>query len=132
MKSAMNTRKNKHSILNQAKLKKAQQVLGAKTETEAIERALERVISEAAPRPDLRLLMRAYDCRSASRSGAKVGRLENMAVGIYTTGKFQLVNVFLDTGHPRVLLFLLYGFEQADSIGTRPRQYAEAQSPAAS
>ncbi len=43
----MNARKNKHLILDQAKLKKAQLVLGAKTETEAIERALERVISEA-------------------------------------------------------------------------------------
>ena len=43
----MDTRKNKHLILDQTKLKKAQQVLGAKTETEAIERALERVISEA-------------------------------------------------------------------------------------
>jgi hypothetical protein len=44
---AMNTRKNKHLLLDQAKLKKAQQVLGAKTETETIDRALERVISEA-------------------------------------------------------------------------------------
>jgi hypothetical protein len=40
-------RKNKPLILNQAKLKKAQKVLGAKTETETIERALEQVISEA-------------------------------------------------------------------------------------
>jgi hypothetical protein len=40
-------RKNKHLILDQAKLKKAQKVLGARTETETIERALERVISEA-------------------------------------------------------------------------------------
>jgi hypothetical protein len=32
--------------LNQAKLKKAQKVLGAKTETEAIERALDSVIEE--------------------------------------------------------------------------------------
>lgn len=47
MKSATHTRKNKHMILDQIKLKKAQQVLGAKTETEAIERALERVIDEA-------------------------------------------------------------------------------------
>ena len=47
MKSAMNVRKNNHVILDQVKLKKAQQVLGAKTETEAIECALERVISEA-------------------------------------------------------------------------------------
>ncbi len=47
MKSALPTRKNKHLILNQAKLKKAQKILGAKTETETIERALEQVISEA-------------------------------------------------------------------------------------
>jgi hypothetical protein len=40
-------RRNKHLILNQAKLKKAQKVLGAKTETEAIERALDSVIDEA-------------------------------------------------------------------------------------
>lgn len=40
------SRRNKHLILNQAKLKRAQKVLGAKTETETIERALERVISE--------------------------------------------------------------------------------------
>lgn len=47
MKSARNTRKNKHLILDQTKLKKVQQILEAKTETEAIERALERVINEA-------------------------------------------------------------------------------------
>ena len=40
-------RRNKHLILNQAKLKKAQQVLRAKTETETIERALDAVIDEA-------------------------------------------------------------------------------------
>lgn len=39
-------RRNKHLILNQVKLKKAQKVLGAKTETEAIERALDSVIEE--------------------------------------------------------------------------------------
>jgi hypothetical protein len=47
MRPANNARKNKHLILDQAKLKKAQKVLGAKTETETIERALEQVISEA-------------------------------------------------------------------------------------
>lgn len=47
MKSVRNPRKNKHLILDQTKLKKAQQILEAKTETEAIERALERVISAA-------------------------------------------------------------------------------------
>jgi hypothetical protein len=47
MKPARHTRKNKHLILDQTKLKKAQKILGAKTETETIERALEQVISEA-------------------------------------------------------------------------------------
>jgi hypothetical protein len=47
MKPARPLRKNKHLILDQTKLKKAQQILGAKTETEAIDRALERVIDEA-------------------------------------------------------------------------------------
>ncbi len=40
-------RKNKHFLLNQDRLKQAQNVLGAKTETETIELALERIISEA-------------------------------------------------------------------------------------
>ena len=40
-------RKNKHFLLNQNRLKEAQKVLGAKTETETIELALERVVSEA-------------------------------------------------------------------------------------
>jgi hypothetical protein len=39
-------RRNKHLILDQAKLKKAQKVLGARTETEAVERALDSVIDE--------------------------------------------------------------------------------------
>jgi cbb3-type cytochrome oxidase cytochrome c subunit len=47
MKPATHTQKNKHMILDQTKLKKAQKVLGTKTETETIERALEQVISEA-------------------------------------------------------------------------------------
>ena len=47
MKTAPRTGRNKHLILDQAKLTKAQQILGAKTETEAIDRALEQVISEA-------------------------------------------------------------------------------------
>ena len=46
MRAPANSRKNKHLILDQAKLRKAQKVLGAKTETETIERALEMVISE--------------------------------------------------------------------------------------
>lgn len=40
-------RKNKHFLLDQSRLKKAQKVLGTRTETETIEIALERVISEA-------------------------------------------------------------------------------------
>lgn len=39
-------RKNKHFILNQSRLKKAQKILGTRTETEAVERALELVITE--------------------------------------------------------------------------------------
>jgi hypothetical protein len=47
MKRVSSPRKNKHPILDQGKLKKAQQVLSAKTETETVERALELVINEA-------------------------------------------------------------------------------------
>lgn len=36
----------KHVLLNQSRLKKAQELLGAKTESETIERALERVITD--------------------------------------------------------------------------------------
>lgn len=46
MDNTTSQRRNKHLILDQAKLKKAQKVLGAKTETEAIERALDSVIDE--------------------------------------------------------------------------------------
>lgn len=46
MDNTTNQRRNKHMILNQAKIKRAQKVLGAKTETEAIERALDSVIDE--------------------------------------------------------------------------------------
>jgi len=46
MQTPTSTRKNKHLILDQTKLKKAQKILGAKTETETIERALDQVISE--------------------------------------------------------------------------------------
>ena len=38
--------KHKHYILDEAKIKQAQQLLGTATETETIERALEEVISE--------------------------------------------------------------------------------------
>jgi hypothetical protein len=46
MDNTTSQRRNKHLILDQAKLKRAQKVLGAKTETEAIERALDSVIDE--------------------------------------------------------------------------------------
>jgi S-adenosylmethionine:tRNA-ribosyltransferase-isomerase (queuine synthetase) len=39
--------KNKHLILNQTKIKKAQKILGAKTDTETVELALDKVIDEA-------------------------------------------------------------------------------------
>lgn len=38
--------KHKHFILNDAKIKQAQKLLGTQTETETIERALEELISE--------------------------------------------------------------------------------------
>jgi hypothetical protein len=38
--------KHKHYALDEGKIKRAQKLLGAKTETETIERALEQVISE--------------------------------------------------------------------------------------
>ena len=38
--------KHKHYILDEAKIKQAQQLLGTATETETIERALEEVIAE--------------------------------------------------------------------------------------
>jgi hypothetical protein len=47
MNNTIGQRRNKHLILDQAKLKRAQKVLGAKTETEAVERALRaRSVSE--------------------------------------------------------------------------------------
>lgn len=45
-KTARVERRNKHLILDQIKLKRAQRVLGARTETETIDRALEQVVSE--------------------------------------------------------------------------------------
>ena len=46
MRNSATEHKHKHLVLDQAKIKKAQKALGAKTETETIERALEIVISE--------------------------------------------------------------------------------------
>ena len=39
--------KHKHLILNQTKIAKAQKILGAKTDTETVERALDKIIDEA-------------------------------------------------------------------------------------
>lgn len=47
MPTTTQTRKNKHFLLDQSRLKKAQKVLGTRTETETVEVALERVITEA-------------------------------------------------------------------------------------
>lgn len=46
MSAITSSRRNKHFLLDQRKLQKARAVLGAKTETETIEIALERVISD--------------------------------------------------------------------------------------
>lgn len=45
--SAKRTPRHKHLLLDQRKIEKAQKALGARTETEAIERALEIVIGDA-------------------------------------------------------------------------------------
>lgn len=47
MSTTTQSRKNKHFLLDQSRLKKAQKVLGTRTETETVEVALERVITEA-------------------------------------------------------------------------------------
>ena len=47
MSTITQSRKNKHFLLDQSRLKKAQKVLGTRTETETIETALEKVITEA-------------------------------------------------------------------------------------
>jgi hypothetical protein len=79
MNNTTNQRRNKHLILDQAKLKKAQKVLGAKTETEAIERALDSVIDEGERN---RRAWAAHErfVTAAKRQGLKIhdafGRLE--------------------------------------------------------
>lgn len=47
MNAVKTLRKNKHFILNQHKLDQAKKLLGAATETETLEIALDRIISEA-------------------------------------------------------------------------------------
>ncbi|HEU4597988.1 MAG TPA: hypothetical protein VFS10_22870 [Pyrinomonadaceae bacterium] len=46
MSDTTGSRRDKHLILDQGKLRKAQKILGAKTETETVERALDFVIGE--------------------------------------------------------------------------------------
>ena len=82
MKTATKTsdRKNKHFILNQTRLTRAQKILGARTETETIEAALEQVISEDERN---RLAWTAHDefLKAIAKSGGEIkdvfGRLED-------------------------------------------------------
>jgi hypothetical protein len=66
----------KHYRLNERKIKRAQEILGAKTETETIERALDHVISE---KERDRLLLKAHQRFFASgiRIRDVYGNLEN-------------------------------------------------------
>jgi hypothetical protein len=66
----------KHYRLNERKIKRAQEILGAKTETETIERALDQVISEEERD---RLLLKAHQKFFASRIRIRdvYGNLEN-------------------------------------------------------
>ena len=63
--------RNKHLILDQTKLRRGQKVLGAKTETEAVERALDYVIDEDERN---RRAQAAHDrfLRAASRGGLQI------------------------------------------------------------
>jgi hypothetical protein len=65
--AAAPVRVRKHFRLDARKIKRAQRLLGAKTETEAIERALDLVISEHRRN---RLALEAYD--RFVRSGIKI------------------------------------------------------------
>jgi hypothetical protein len=64
-------RRNKHLILDETKLKIAQKVLGAKTEAEAVERALDYIIDEDERNRRARA---AHDrfLRAASRGGLQI------------------------------------------------------------
>jgi hypothetical protein len=46
MKTSNDERKHKHFVLSQAKLRRAQKLLGARTEAETIDRALDHVINQ--------------------------------------------------------------------------------------
>lgn len=70
--------KHKHFVLDQAKIKRAQKLLGARTETEAIEGALDEVISQRkrealARRAHLRFLRSGIQIRDV------YGRLDGQA-----------------------------------------------------
>lgn len=75
-----NGRKNKHFILDQARLSRAQAVLGTRTETDTIEKALERVISEDKINRQLWDAQEEF-VRSMIESGSQIedvfGRLED-------------------------------------------------------
>jgi hypothetical protein len=79
MGTGVTARRNKHLVLDQAKIRKAQKVLGARTETETIERALDQVINEDERN---RRAWAAHErfLRSATRSGLRIqdvfGRLD--------------------------------------------------------
>jgi hypothetical protein len=55
METTATTKRNKHLILTQKKIEKAKSILGASTETETIEIALERIIDDAETDRKLRL-----------------------------------------------------------------------------
>lgn len=47
MENIASPRRNKHFVLDQSKLNRAKKILGAKTESETVEIALQRIINEA-------------------------------------------------------------------------------------
>jgi len=79
MTAIIQTRRNKHFLLNQSRLKEAQKVLGAKTETETVELALERVITEAEQSKEAWLAQDKF-LKAAARENLEIkdifGRLE--------------------------------------------------------
>lgn len=69
------TRKHKHLILDEAKIKRAKRLLGARTEAETIERALDEVIAERR-RDDLARRAHLRFLRSGIRIRDVYGRLD--------------------------------------------------------
>lgn len=80
MPTVTSNRKNKHFVLDQVRLKRAQKALGTRTETETVERALENAIVEAERDQDSWNALDKF-LKSAIKSGAKIndvyGRLED-------------------------------------------------------